>query len=140
MLCLERLLRDEADQAKLAERRCRMLRIRKEKLYGVARGIGELRGDARNLIERWKLQCDRIAPGAMVGNRVGAPRPKWRRLGEPICVPRGEPTLVLPEVLEPIRCQLRRRSGYWKCRTASIIFPALYGFGTNKLPGGISSP
>ena len=30
----------------------------------------------------------------------------------------------------------QRRSGYWKCRTASIIFRALDGFGTNKLPGG----
>ena len=43
MLWLERLLRDQADQAKLSERRCRMLRIRKEKLYGVALGIGQLR-------------------------------------------------------------------------------------------------
>jgi hypothetical protein len=32
------------------------------------------------------------------------------------------------------------RSDYWNCRTASIIFRALYGFGTNKLPAGISSP
>src|ERR1700683_4457032 len=71
MLCLERLLRDEADNAKLAKRRCRMLRIRKEKLYGVALGIGKLRDDIRNFIERWKLQRDRIASGAMVGERVG---------------------------------------------------------------------
>jgi hypothetical protein len=30
-------------------------------------------------------------------------------------------------------------TAYWKCRTASIIFWALYGFGTNRLPNGISS-
>ena len=71
MLCLERLLRDEADYAELAKRRCRMFRIRKEKLYAVARGIGELRRDPGDLIEWWKLQRDRIAPGAMVGDRVG---------------------------------------------------------------------
>src|SRR3984893_7593002 len=71
MLCLERLLRDEADHAKLAERRCRMLRIRKEKLYGVALGIGKLRDDICDFLERWKLQRDRITPGAMVGDRVG---------------------------------------------------------------------
>ena len=48
-----------------------MLRIRKEKLYGVARGIGELRRDPGDLIEWWKLQRDRLATGAMVGDRVG---------------------------------------------------------------------
>jgi hypothetical protein len=48
-----------------------MLRIRKEKLYGVALGIGKLRDDIRDFIERWKLQRDRIAPGAMLGDRVG---------------------------------------------------------------------
>jgi len=48
-----------------------MLRIRKKKLYGVARSIGELGDDARNLIERWKLQRDGIAPSAMVGDRIG---------------------------------------------------------------------
>jgi hypothetical protein len=71
MLCLERLLRDEADYAELAKRRCRVFRIGKEKLYGLARGFGELRRDASDLIERWKLQRDRIATGAMVGDRVG---------------------------------------------------------------------
>ena len=39
---------------------------------------------------------------------------------------------------EPVVRRLGR-SGYWKCRTASMIFRALYGFGTNRLPGGISS-
>ena len=48
-----------------------MFRIRKEKLNGVALGIGELRSNAGDLIERWKLQRDRIASGALVGDRVG---------------------------------------------------------------------
>jgi hypothetical protein len=71
MLCLERLLWDKADHAELAEQCCWVLRIRKEKLYGGTRGIGELRRDASDLTERRKLQRDRIAPGAMVGDRVG---------------------------------------------------------------------
>ena len=75
MLCLERLLRDEADHAELAERRCRMFRIRKEKLYGVTRGIGELRDDARDLIERRKLQRDRIAPVPWLGIGLGNSAP-----------------------------------------------------------------
>ena len=33
----------------------------------------------------------------------------------------------------------QQRSGYWNCLTASIILRAVYGFATNKLPGGISS-
>ena len=70
MLCLEQLLWDEADHAELAERRCRVFRIRKEKLYGITRHIGELRRDTSDLIERRKLQCDRIATGAMVGDRI----------------------------------------------------------------------
>ena len=48
-----------------------MLGIRKEKLYRVAMGIGELRRDANDLIERWKLPCDRIATAAIVGDWVG---------------------------------------------------------------------
>ena len=71
MLCLERLLRDEADYAELAKRRCRMFRIRKEKLHGLAHGFRELCRDAGDLIERWKLKHDRIATGAMVGDRAG---------------------------------------------------------------------
>jgi hypothetical protein len=75
MLCLERLLWDEADYAELAERRCRMFRIRKEKLNELARGFRELRRDAGDLIERWKLQRDRIATGAMVGIGLGISAP-----------------------------------------------------------------
>jgi hypothetical protein len=48
-----------------------MFRIGKEKLHGLARGFRELCRDAGDLIERWKLQRDRIATGAMVGDRVG---------------------------------------------------------------------
>ena len=48
-----------------------MLRIRKEKLYGLACGFREFCRDPGDLIEWWKLQRDRIAAGAMVGDRVG---------------------------------------------------------------------
>ena len=61
MLCLEWQFGNEADHTKLAQRRCRLFRLRKEKLYGVARGFGELRRDASDLIERWKLQRDLCA-------------------------------------------------------------------------------
>jgi len=37
------------------------------------------------------------------------------------------------------KIQPRRAVLYWKWRTASIIFLALYGLGTNRLPVGISS-
>jgi hypothetical protein len=46
---------EEAGHAELAERRCWVFRIRKEKLYGIIRHIGELRRDTSDLIERRKL-------------------------------------------------------------------------------------
>ena len=71
-----------------------MLGIRKEKFYGVARNIGEFRGDVGDLVERWKLQRDRIATGAMVGNRLGysAPVIQWNV----VCLSAGYATGQLP--------------------------------------------